>query len=673
MLSAQLIKQFLSDIELLQEQLMELNDDSLDLIKENFFQMIYKNIKDDIDDNYRNMFFKSLAFHLIIASKMRPTKIKLLVDIIVSTFSREEIVNSKKIVFYKTIILTTIFNSIKNNLNLSSQCTIVCLLHHFVVNDFFKMSQILTLYKNEKVTQNKGKKAIFTIFFCWFAPLIEREDKKLFCEMNENIFHFHDDINFGYSFKLFFDNIHKLKENDWDLFNHYIKIEQNFGTVNEAIKNNDNDNYIRELSANPNFKFSLTPEEDIKNRNGSDMIPSSIIEPSLFEPSWIVQNRPTFIQFAAYFGSLKCFKYILLSMKMQTSNTTSFLEDIEDEKKRNLIMFAIAGGNIEIVRLCEQNGIDLGNSLSIATEYYQHDIFLWIIESYKLDEKLNESNVNDELFDSQKQLTDIFCSAASSNNIYIMKWCINEKHVDINRKNENGMNPLLLAAENGSYESFLLILNNCHNVDINITDDKYNKNALHYACEHNHSEIVELLMTFNGKKINCVAPGFRMMNAFCLACKNGCVSCVRILLRYIPEDDLDMLLNSHAEISLATPLHLACWHGHKDIVNILIHEEKVDIISLMDDNRTPLHIAAENRHSEIVSLLVNKEKFLINMKDKGGYTALHLAACNNDIETVNVLLSTGLCNVELYEKIIFSYFHRISLIFFFKKMEFHLI
>lgn len=639
---------FLLDIENLQEQLMELSKDNIESTKENLITLISQ-VFDESFENYQNMFFKSLALHLIIASKMRPTNIKSISEVIKEIFLHDQITHSKKVTFYKTIILTTIFNSIKSNLTLSSQCTTVCLLHHFVRNGFFTMNQILSLYKNEKVTQNKGKKAIFTILFCWFAPMIKEEDPKLFIEMNENVFHYHDDINFGHSFNLFFNNIQKLKENNWELFNRCIEIEQNVNSVNEAIKNKDDENYLRNLCANPKFKFSLSPiEEELQN---DEIQLKSIIEPSIFEPSWIVQDRPTFIQFAAFFGSLKCFNYILLSMKMQLNADRSslFLNAIEDEKKRNLITFAIAGGNIEIVRICEQNGVDLSHSLSIATEFYQHDIFQWIIESYNLDEKYKDV----DNFEIKSELTDIFCSAASSNNIYITKWCINDKKVDVNNKNEKGMNPFLLAAENGCFETFLIILKLCKNVDINITDNKYNKNALHFACEHNHSEIVELLLTFPDTRINYLAPGFRNMNALCLACKNGCASCVRSLLRYVPEEDLNSLLNTHADISLATPLHLACWHGHKEIVNILIHEENVDLVSLMDDNRTPLHIAAENRHFEIVSLLIQKEKLLVNMKDKAGCTALHLAACNNDIDTVKVLLNSGLCDLNIFEKRIF--------------------
>lgn len=494
----EIIDQFLLNFETLQEQLMELDTDNIISTRENLLLLLLDNINEKVE-NYQNMFIKSLSLHLIIASKMRPTKIKMIVEVIISIFSDDQITNLKRCTFYKTIILTTIFNSIKTDLTLSSQSTTVCLLHHFVRKNFFSIHQILQLYKNEKVTQNKGKKAIFTIFFCWFAPMIEREDKKLFCEMNENIFHYHDDINFGHSFNLFFNNIQKLRENNWELFDRFIEIEQNINSVNEAIKSRDDENYLRDLCANPNFKFSLSPSDE----QNVEFLLSSIIEPSIFEPSWIVQDRPTFIQFAAFFGSLKCFNYILLSMKMQMNQSSLFLNSIEDEKKRNLIMFAIAGGNIEIVRICEQNGIDLSHSLSIATQFYQHDIFSWIVESHNLDEKF-EKDTSDVI---KNELTDIFCSAAMSNNIYITKWCINEKKIDVNRKNDKGMNPLLLAAENGCFETFLLILKYCKNVDINITDSKYNKNALHFACEHNHSEIVELLLTYSDSKIDCLAPG----------------------------------------------------------------------------------------------------------------------------------------------------------------------
>ena len=222
-------------------------------------------------------------------------------------------------------------------------------------------------------------------------------------------------------------------------------------------------------------------------------------------------------------------------MKKTFSN---FLNEIQDEKKRNLITFVITGSNIEIVWICEQNGVNLSDSLSIATQFYQKDIFDWIYESYDLQKKFD----NDENIEF---LTDIFCSAATSNNIKIAKWCIFDRHAEVNRKNLNGK-----KIWNGCLEIFQLILKNCK-------DDEYNKNCLHYACEHNNSEICELLLTLNGlQNVNCFHPGFRRMNALCLACKNGSVSCVWHLLRYISEDDIDKMVNSHADYSLATTLLL---------------------------------------------------------------------------------------------------------------------
>ena len=258
----EIIDQFLLNFETLQEQLMELDTDNIISTRENLLLLLLDNINEKVE-NYQNMFIKSLSLHLIIASKMRPTKIKMIVEVIISIFSDDQITNLKRCTFYKTIILTTIFNSIKTNLTLSSQCTIVCLLHHFVRLDFFQMKQILSLYKNEKVTRNKGKKAIFTIFFCWFAPEIELEDQPFyeitlnwFLEASRYIRCFPADLQY------FSQNIKELKKSNWKKLRKMRENNASHCKMLEVLKDDDIE-IFQMLQNEPDFDWEQKIEPSI--------------------------------------------------------------------------------------------------------------------------------------------------------------------------------------------------------------------------------------------------------------------------------------------------------------------------------------------------------------------------------------------------------------------------
>ena len=70
-----------------------------------------------------------------------------------------------------------------------------------------------------------------------------------------------------------------------------------------------------------------------------------------------------------------------------------------------------------------------------------------------------------------------------------------------------------------------------------------------------------------------------------------------------------------------SPLHLAVWSGHTDIVKLLL-----DAGAYMDIknscNRTPLHLATMKNHTDIVKLLIERGADM-EVKDKYGWNPLY--------------------------------------------------
>ena len=87
-----------------------------------------------------------------------------------------------------------------------------------------------------------------------------------------------------------------------------------------------------------------------------------------------------------------------------------------------------------------------------------------------------------------------------------------------------------------------------------------------------------------------------------------------------------------------TPLHMAAWAGHSEIVRVLLKSKaKTDVLA--NDNFTALHFAS---NVDVVKLLVKSNKSLLSARvSKGNKTALHLAVSKGNVDVVKCLIDLG--------------------------------
>ena len=129
------------------------------------------------------------------------------------------------------------------------------------------------------------------------------------------------------------------------------------------------------------------------------------------------------------------------------------------------------------------------------------------------------------------------------------------------------------------------------------TVDKTQRTALHYACDHRHPLIVELLL----------------------------------------ESGAEPNLQDHRG---RTPLLLATMTNAEDIVAMLLSTGNAAWKIPDEEGSTPLIVAAQNRYTQIVEILANHGALAgANAKDKYGRTALWYAVKQGSLEIVKILLS----------------------------------
>ena len=76
------------------------------------------------------------------------------------------------------------------------------------------------------------------------------------------------------------------------------------------------------------------------------------------------------------------------------------------------------------------------------------------------------------------------------------------------------------------------------------------------------------------------------------------------------------------------PFMLACNHGHKDVVKLLLDHKDSNIELNARSNRgtTPLMIACLNGHNDVVQLLLDQSKIIeLNARNDNGQSAFMIA------------------------------------------------
>lgn len=192
----------------------------------------------------------------------------------------------------------------------------------------------------------------------WFAPEIEKSNRAAFDRKILSIVsRTHENPRFmsflRQTAKAFNNNDDDDDSSDynWEFYKRDRELGINRSPIAIAIRYDDLDT----------FQDILT-----KSQMGiNDKIPIS-----MFERCDFVNNGPTLIQFAAFFGSKKIFKFLIMN--------NADLTVTDDTNKITLNHFAVAGGDIEIIRLCHCENDNMDGVIEYADDYYHVAIADWI-------------------------------------------------------------------------------------------------------------------------------------------------------------------------------------------------------------------------------------------------------------------------------------------------------
>ena len=489
--------------------------------------------------------------------------------------------------------LTPLFSSVVSELNAKLQEEVDVLESIFSVTEDKEkeVKEKLFLFVNSKTTTNRLRmitkcfeKAVCT------RPKQRRSLMTIFKAFYEKFHPKIDEIkpNNTFSNLILMYNIPERNSN----YRNYL----NFPSSNEfgSAIFNDNVEKLREILAisNENEKKSI----DVSNYSHccNSALPLSV---------------------AALFGSVKCFKFLVANGNKIGSKTCSL---------------AIAGGNPEIVHICEQSGKKFSDvSFFNSIRYHRFELFEWLVTHYG-----NEDNYSygclqffnepaffyyisrgidlDEVFEKEKTVLHYAVKFMDEDLIeFILENKINIDSKDINKKT-----PICYALKHELSDIIKLLINK--GASVKNTDKKKKRTALHIAAKLNDVDFIDLLIS---KQADVNACDVHNETPLHFAVRNSNLEAA------------DLLIKNGADISAQdiykfTPLHYAVGKDRIDIIELLINKGS-DINALTLFGKTPLQCAILNDKLENVQFLISHGAD-INMPDFDGITPLKTAEkCKN--------------------------------------------
>jgi ankyrin repeat protein len=206
--------------------------------------------------------------------------------------------------------------------------------------------------------------------------------------------------------------------------------------------------------------------------------------------------------------------------------------------------------------------------------------------------------------------------------------------IDLNRQNSDGLTLLHFACSNNFYGLVQLLLQ--YNAN-NHLRDHLGRTCLHYASIKGYRAIINLLLQSieNSNRHNFIYLNDNQnKNSLDYACENDHTDLVEIFLKYIDINQMD----------LTSPLYYSCIEGHLDICYLLINkqQEKKDLFHLKPSF---IQTICHRGHIEILRVLI--ENFSISSQQRDcGNSILFYCITTFDIDLVKKLLERQSCLIE---------------------------
>lgn len=267
---------------------------------------------------------------------------------------------------------------------------------------------------------------------------------------------------------------------------------------------------------------------------------------------------------------------------------------------------------IDDLDIQDKNGTTLLQWIIKSKRQFMLDAFFAMVEKKYLIEPNNTNNMAGkyDLSRTDKLLRTIFNWALILNQTQIVKEFIDNPDCQITKNFER--KEIHLTCEYGHLEIVKLLLEK--NPDLINEVDIHRNSPLIIAASRGHHHIVSYLLSKNADVTittfnqDSYGDGF---NALTWACDGGHLEVVKILISFNQ-------LHIAADVLGSQPIHIACREGHLAITQFLLEKCPESVDAPNATHQTPLHLASCNARLAIVKYLLLKgaSPFAMNIDGK---------------------------------------------------------
>ncbi|EAY08287.1 hypothetical protein TVAG_401410 [Trichomonas vaginalis G3] len=431
----------------------------------------------------------------------------------------------------------------------------------------------------------------------------------------------------------------EYEKNNFDKLTKFIESGWIPETIQYHIQQDDLEylqNYINEKRSEGNF--------DISAKLDCSSLLSRVIDPILTDAS--------LIEYACFYGSVKCFKFLVESDVPLTES---------------LVPFACSGGNLEIVHIISRKNIKMFKGANQAIMYRHTDLFKWLLEFsrsttterntamqyacryHNVDAMLELMQGPIDMNQSTNALSILqldnlallqlaksrgcnfrhiacACQAARSGNSDILSYLV-KNHTIIYDPKELDFLPLIDATYGANPECFRILLD----AGLNPNVANREQTLMQAACAMPSLEIIKLL-TSHGAYINDIVQKVTNPDKpITIAARNGYLDIVKHLVEHGAEYDTETQINTTTR--LLSPLSAAAQSGHLDVVKYLVEIN----CNPTENGSLPMILASQNNHPDVVEYLLQQAKY----KEKALMHTFTFAVKNMDLDTMDRLINIG--------------------------------
>ncbi|EAY05706.1 hypothetical protein TVAG_005500 [Trichomonas vaginalis G3] len=374
-----------------------------------------------------------------------------------------------------------------------------------------------------------------------------------------------------------------------DILNIYKKNEIGYCLLNDDLEN------FQKLTLNQSF--------DINTRMALCNEPQS--------------KETTYLNVAARYGAINCFKYLNLNGLMPDSDSFNL---------------AILGGNFEIIKILSSTANITNVSLQKAVTSHRNEIAHWLIENYELkcswESMLRNYNFTffiDSLcscptLDTFDYQNDTPLIASCRIDILWLSKFLMEHTKDINHYNNQKVNAILCASMGKNEELINILLDK--GADINSHNAK-DATPLMVAYSNNRREIAQLLIKKGGK------TNGESNDLFC-AIEHNDYWTVDMLLKQGAD------VNQTFRIEKVTPLFHAVYHRLDELVSLIL-QYKPNVNQRVGYGQMTALMEACKNGSEIIVRKLLETGADVNMMDENCHDALYYANLSNSSEIIKMI------------------------------------